>query len=121
MSELAEPLYPTPPSLAPHPYPPCAYGCPLLYGSRSPRLRYPLTAHFAGETMLCLQPRIVAYALDRLGLALLDSRSACGLSSTVLATVLDAHMMANARAATALAFASSAVVFANARAATALA
>ena len=49
------------------------------------------------------------------------SWSACGLSSTVLATVLDAHMMADARAATALAFASSAVVFADARAATALA
>ena len=64
MSELAEPLFPTPPVLAPHPYPPCAYGCPLLHGSRSPRLRYPLTARFAGETMLCLHPRIVASALD---------------------------------------------------------
>ena len=52
------------PVLEPHPYPPCAYGCPLLHGSRSPRLRYPLTAHFAGETMLCLHPRIVASALD---------------------------------------------------------
>ena len=49
------------------------------------------------------------------------SWSACGLSSTVLATVLDAHMMANARAATALAFDSFTIVFANARAATALA
>ena len=64
MSELAEPLVPTPTSLAPHPYPPCAYGCPLLHGSRSPRLRYPLTARFAGETMLCLHPTIVAHALD---------------------------------------------------------
>ena len=49
------------------------------------------------------------------------SWSACGLSSTVLATVLDAHMMADARAATALAYASYAVVLADARAATALA
>jgi hypothetical protein len=49
------------------------------------------------------------------------SWSACGLSSTVLATVLDAHMMANARATTALAFASFAAVFAAARAATAFA
>ena len=49
------------------------------------------------------------------------SQSACGQSSTVLATVLDAHMMADARAATALASASYAVVLADARAATALA
>ena len=43
---------------------PCAYGCPLLYGSRSPRLRYPLTARCAGEPMLCLHPRLVACALE---------------------------------------------------------
>jgi hypothetical protein len=36
--------------LAPPPSPPCVHKCPLLHVSRSPRLRSPLSAHFARTT-----------------------------------------------------------------------